>query len=74
MRNKWLVEVCLSSDTERLVRHFYVVDGADSGEQARSAIRGGAEVPGEPASEGTHCRWGTVQQILLDPLGCVVLS
>lgn len=74
---KWLVEICFSSDAGRLVRHFYVVDGASSSEQARSVVRERVEIPyactGENDAE-LNWHWGQVQRFITDSMGCVALS
>ncbi|MEU3188273.1 hypothetical protein ABZ707_29385 [Streptomyces sp. NPDC006923] len=76
--DKWLVEVCLSSDAGRLVRHFYVVDAVSTGEEARSVVRETVENAcackgGENGAELSWC-WGQVRRFIIDAMGCVALS
>jgi hypothetical protein len=75
--DKWLVEVRFRSPTGLEVRHFYLVDGAASSEQACSVARQRAAVAWERSRRRiaeSDYRWGTVQRILYEPLGGITLS
>lgn len=75
--NKWLVEVRYPSSTGPEVRHFYLVDGAASSEQACSRARERALVACERSRRHIvemRYQWGSVQRILSEPLGGFTLS
>ncbi|MEU3982859.1 hypothetical protein AB0F77_22655 [Streptomyces sp. NPDC026672] len=68
---KWLVEVCFAGEGDRLVRHFYLVDGYPNYEEAYLSV--GTKMDAECKMPGFQ-RQVQVQQILKDLIGGVRLS
>lgn len=77
--SKWMVGVHFHSAAGRAVRHFYVVDGAVSGAEARSAAvseAGRVSAPGDRYGAGAVPAppWVEVQRVVKDQLGRFRLS
>lgn len=75
--NKWMVGVRFHSGGGRPVSHFYLVDGAISGAEARSAAVSKAEGASERAARNDaelDASWVKVQRVLHHPLGKIGLS
>ncbi|MGW3747205.1 hypothetical protein ACWD62_43630 [Streptomyces sp. NPDC005146] len=75
--NKWMVGVRFHSGGGRAVSHFYLVDGAISGAEARSVAVSKAERAAERAARNDaelDASWVRVQRVVHDLLGNIGLS